>query len=86
VTDSRSAVSLGAVEVHGEVDPAGFVAWTYADPAGLTREVVNSSVAPIRLTIRGPDGAPREVSAPVGAFEIGAPRRALEVPLQPFAD
>ena len=74
------------VELRAEVDLPRCVGWTYADPAGHTSEVVNCSVATTVLRIERPGGAPLDVTAPVSAFEIGGRRRALDVPLQPFAD
>ena len=75
-----------AVEVCSEIDLPDCVAWTYADPAGKTSEVVNSSVARAVLRIDRPDRGRMEVTAPVTAFELGAPRRAFDIPLQPFPD
>jgi hypothetical protein len=75
-----------AVDVAAEIDLGSCVAWTYADPAGHTREVVNSSVARIGLTIRREGRPPLEVTSPVSAFELGADRRVFDVPLQPFPD
>ena len=76
------------VEVRSEIELASCVAWTYADPVGKTREVVNSSVARTVLAIdhHGDGDRVQELIAPVSAFEIGAPRRVVDVPLQPFAD
>jgi len=74
------------VQLDAELDLARCVAWTYADPAGNTREVVNSSVAGTVLRIRPAGGALLHVAAPVSAFEIGGRRRAFDVPLQPFPD
>jgi hypothetical protein len=74
------------VEAGSEIDVPGSVGWTYADPAGKTREVVNSSVARTSLRIQRDGRPPLEVTAPVSAFELGAARRAIEVPLQPFPD
>ena len=76
-----------AVALHATVHRSNCVAWTYADPAGHTSEVVNSSVAPIVLQIRPSDGDEAvEVTAPVSAFELGAPKRAFDVPIQSFPD
>jgi hypothetical protein len=74
------------VEARSEVDLRSCVAWTYADPAGATREVVNCSVARSDLTITREGKPLLEPASPVSAFEIGARRRALDVPLQPFPD
>jgi hypothetical protein len=74
------------VQLDAELDLARCVAWTYADPAGNTREVVNSSVAPTVLRIRPARSALVHVTAPVSAFEIGGRHRAFDVPLQPFPD
>ena len=75
-----------SVELRADVDLSRCVGWTYADPVGSTREVVNCSVARTRLRIQCPGGTPLEVEAPVSAFEIGGRSRALDVPLQPFPD
>jgi hypothetical protein len=74
------------VEARSDIDLSRCVGWTYADPAGNTREVVNCSVARTALRIRRDGRPPLEVTAPVSAFELGAPRRAFDVPLQPFPD
>jgi hypothetical protein len=74
------------VEARSDIDPARCVGWTYADPAGHTREVVNSSVARTMFSIRRGNRPSLDVTAPVSAFELGAPRRAFDVPLQPFPD
>jgi hypothetical protein len=74
------------VESRAEIDLVGAVGWTYADPAGQTREVVNSSLARTTLQIERDGRPPLEVTAPVSAFELGAPRRPFDVPLQPFPD
>ena len=74
------------VELRAEVELPRCVGWTYADPAGHTSEVVNSSVARTDLRIERPGEATLEITAPVSAFEIGGHRRGLDVPLQPFPD
>ena len=74
------------VELRAEVDPARCVGWTYADPAGHTSEVVNCSVARTALHIKRPGATALQVTAPVSAYETGGPRRAIDVPLQPFPD
>jgi hypothetical protein len=74
------------VEARADLELQDCVAWAYADPAGHAREVVNSSVARAHLTIGRPGGAAVEATAPASAFELGARRRAFDVPLQPFAD
>ena len=74
------------VELRAEVDLPRCVGWSYADPAGHTSEVVNSSVARVVLRIERPDSAACEITAPVSAFEIGGRHRGLDVPLQPFPD
>lgn len=75
-----------SVEAHAELDLAACVAWTYADPVGATREVVNSSVARVRFRVERRGRPSLELSSPVSAFELGAPQRAFDVPLQPFPD
>lgn len=75
-----------AVTARSEIDLPSGVAWTYADPAGHTSEVVNSSVARTLLTVEREGHPTIQVAAPVSAFELGAPRRAFDVPLQPFPD
>ena len=75
-----------SVEARTEIELHRAVGWTYADPAGHTREVVNSSVARTTLRIDRVGRPPLDVIAPVSAFELGAARRAFEVPIQPFPD
>ena len=88
--DRGASLALGgrgiAVAVRSDVELPSCVAWTYADPVGRTRELVNSSVARAILKIERPGRAVLDVTSSVCAFEIGARRRALDVPLQPFAD
>lgn len=74
------------VEARPEIELPRSVAWVYADPAGHTSEVVNSSVARTSLTIRRDGHPPLDVASPVGAFELGGRERAFEIALQPFAD
>ena len=74
------------VKAHCDIDLPSCVAWTYADPTGKTREVVNSSVARIDLEIERPGHIALQATSPVSAFELGAPRRAFDVPPQPFPD
>jgi hypothetical protein len=75
-----------SVVARSEIDLPRSVAWTYADPAGHTSEVVNSSVARTTLAIRREGHPALELTSPVSAFELGARERTFEVALQPFAD
>jgi hypothetical protein len=76
-----------AVDLQAHVDLPACVGWTYADPLGHISEVVNCSVTRTALQIQPTaGGAAIEVTAPVSAFEIGAPRRALDDEQQPFPD
>lgn len=74
------------VTAKASVVPANAVGWEYADPAGHRHEVVNCSVATMALDVVR--GGRRLSLAPVrrGVLEIGGDERALDVPLQPFAD
>lgn len=77
-----------AVRVQVEVPPWSAAGWRYADPAGGEHDVVNCSVARLRLEIglRGEGGRRVLHTANGGAYELGMAERDHGVPLAPFAD
>jgi hypothetical protein len=74
------------VETQVTVPLASTVGWAYSDPTGEGHEVVNCSVAQTRVTVTR--NGREELFEPErrGVLELGAARRAFDVPLQPFAD
>lgn len=62
--------------------------WRYADPDGSGHEVVNCSIAAVRLEVRarGEAAARTLDSAHGGAYELGMRERDHGVPLAPFSD
>jgi hypothetical protein len=87
--DGAEVVLTGAhlrVTTRATISLPTTVGWMYADPAGGVHEVVNSSVAAMSVDVER-DGHSRQWTPQCrGVVEIGASRRAWEVPLQPFAD
>lgn len=64
-----------------------FVSWIYAQPTGVERQTVNSSIADVTLKVK------RARSAPVtlevrggGAYELQMEERYPAIPIQPFPD
>jgi hypothetical protein len=77
-----------SVELQADV-PAGVAAgWRYADPDGGEHDVVNCSIAGLRLELRGAGGqAPRVIrSEHGGVYELGMRERDHGVTLAPFPD
>ncbi len=77
-----------AVAVHAQVPAETAAGWRYADPDGGEHDVVNCSIASLRVTVRGArETAPTElVSRHGGAYELGMHERDHGVALAPFAD
>jgi hypothetical protein len=69
-----------AADVTVALDLARCVGWHYESPADEGREVVNSSVADIAVAVTRRGGAPVELRTRTGAYEIGAPERAIALP------
>ena len=78
-------VTLGGhgfvVRTTARVDRDRTVGWRYADPVGDQHEVVNCSVATATVQV-----GDRSYPARAAVLELGGDRRAVDVPLQPFAD
>ena len=69
--------------------PGGAAAgWRYADPDGGEHDVVNCSVASLKLTLAATDGAAARslTSAHGGVYELGMRERDHGVAIAPFAD
>jgi hypothetical protein len=75
------------VGVHAEVPAGSAAGWRYADPDGSEHDVVNCSIASLRLELRSP-GEPLRVlhSDHGGAYELGMRERDHGVALAPFPD
>ena len=75
-----------AVSTRATVALSSTVGWEYADPGGHRHEVVNCSVATMRVEVER--GGRRLSLEPTrrGVLEVGGDARAFDVPLQPFAD
>jgi hypothetical protein len=77
------------LRAHVEVPAQSAAGWRYADPDGGEHDVVNCSVASLRLQLDGPEGQglPAELRTDHGcAYELGMRERDHGVPLAPFAD
>jgi hypothetical protein len=94
---ANGVLSLGAaryrlgglsVEVRADVPGDAAAGWRYADPDGGEHDVVNCSVAGLRLELReGAGQAPRVMrSDHGGAYELGMRERDHGVALAPFDD
>jgi hypothetical protein len=86
------AFKLGGrgVRVRGSVSAPRerFVGWLYADPDGGEHNVVNCSIADMRLVVERPgDGRRWELSVPAGAaYELGMREHDHRVEIQPHPD
>jgi hypothetical protein len=64
-----------------------FVGWVYADPDGSEHNVVNCSIARMRLVVKRDGAEPLELeTAHGGAYELGMRERDHGIPIQPFPD
>jgi hypothetical protein len=75
--------------VRGSVacEVRNLVGWLYADPDGSEHNVLNCSIASMRLQADPADGATVELATPSGAaYELGMSESDHGVPVQPFAD
>jgi hypothetical protein len=76
-----------SVEAHVEAPASATAGWRYADPRGGEHEVLNCSVAALRVVVRRPGEASRTLRcAHGGAYELGLCERDHGVPIAPFAD
>jgi hypothetical protein len=82
-----------SVEARVEVPAESAAGWRYADPNGGEHDVINCSVAALRLRVQRRGGAARTMrTAHGGAYELGmrTPKGGGErhhgVPIAPFAD
>ncbi len=60
--------------------------WRYADPDGGEHDVLNCSIAELRLEITRPDGSTVLRAPTGGAYELGMREHDHGVPIAPFAD
>ncbi|MHB8243324.1 MAG: hypothetical protein ACYDHN_15215 [Solirubrobacteraceae bacterium] len=95
VTESAEGCTLRLPGPHGVlvegaigVPEESAAGWRYADPDGGEHDVVNCSVARLRLTAKVfPGGPPLALqSAHGGVYELGMRERDHGVPIAPFAD
>ncbi len=90
-TPEGCELELGArhvsMSLRAEVPPGTAAGWRYADPDGGEHDVVNCSIARLRLRLRRSGDAPLELlSGHGGAYELGMRERDHGVPLAPFGD
>jgi hypothetical protein len=85
---ARITLTGPGVRVTSEatVPLASTVGWEYADPGGHRHEVVNCSVATMRVELERDDRRLDLQPTQRGVLEVGGDARAFDVPLQPFAD
>jgi hypothetical protein len=81
----------GDVTVSGEAGAPRerFVGWVYADPDGSAHNVVNCSIAEMKLTVAraGSPAPPLELRTATGAaYELGMRETTHGMPIQPFPD
>jgi hypothetical protein len=79
----------GGLEVRAQasVPPGSAAGWSYSDPDGRLHDVVNCSVAELRLDVRRAGGTPATLwTAHGGAYELGMRERDHGVPIAPFPD
>jgi hypothetical protein len=76
------------LRVRATVPPGTAAGWRYADPDGSGHDVVNCSIASLRVEIMGGGTpAPRVLSSHHGGvYELGMRERDHGVPLAPFSD
>jgi hypothetical protein len=75
------------VEVEADVPVGSAAGWRYADPDGGEHDVVNCSIAALRLTVDAPGSASRTLcTAHGGAYELGMRERDHGVAIAPFPD
>lgn len=73
-TGARFVVTGDGVRVEGEIRarPEDMVVWRYADPVGPEHHSAHSSIADLRLEVRGDDGGTVVLEAPQAAsYELG---------------
>jgi hypothetical protein len=79
----RGVTVDGAVEAPRK----DLVGWVYADPGGGRHDIVNCSIATMRLVVRRPGHDPLVLESAGGAaYELGMRERDHGVPLQPYPD
>jgi hypothetical protein len=67
--------------------PGAAAGWAYADPDGGSHDVVNCSIAELRLSVSSGATATRTLHAPHGGvYELGMREHDHGVPIAPFAD
>jgi hypothetical protein len=75
-----------AVAVRARVPAGAAAGWRYSDPDGGEHDVVNCSVAELRLELRGAGPTRVLLTGHGGAFELGMRERDHGVPIAPFTD
>ena len=74
------------VWVTATVPLTSTVGWEYADPGGHRHEVVNCSVATMRLEVQSDGRTTMCLPDRRGVLELGADVKQLDVPLQAYPD
>lgn len=76
-----------SLEAHVQVPGGTAAGWRYADPSGERHDVINCSVAALRLVVRRAGEPARTLhSAHGAAYELGMRDHDHGVPIAPFAD
>lgn len=84
-----SLPGAGGISVDAEVEAPlqSTVGWQYGSPDGYVHDVVNCSIAPLRLDFDAGDGRVRKLSTGHGGtYELGLPEPQGRVELEPMPD
>lgn len=75
------------LEAHVEAPPAAIAGWRYSDPDGGSHDVLNCSVAALRLVLRRRGEPAVSLSSEHGAaYELGCREHDHGIAIAPFAD
>jgi hypothetical protein len=76
-----------AVEAHVQTPPGTAAGWRYADPDGAEHDVINCSIAALRLVVRRKGQASQTLLSDHGAaYELGMREHDHGVSIAPFGD
>jgi hypothetical protein len=80
-------LAVGGLSVRAHAPLERTVAFAYADPAGGSHEVLNCSLAALRVRVQRPRRPPVELATGHGGgYELGGPPGTAPVPLEPYPD
>lgn len=75
------------VQTHVQVPPGSAAGWRYADPDGGEHDVINCSIAALRMVVRRRGQAAQTLATSHGAaYELGVREHGHGVPIAPFRD